>query len=1180
MFLTECDLTGIPEHRISRSDPVVHPSPRSSSVSIGAVANPARPGNSNLVDTHPQSLGEENEFEDYLLNQASHLGLCDEFGPLESAHIFTWKHAKMDADGENKKLRTRSKGTKVQVDSIAQELSAYKCSMAKKRKAEDQISGIHVNKRKSLLMKPRHYSPSLECKEEHEDRTELQEDISVLESSSTPEESTPKSSEEIPHLGGQENSSQRKDNYSSYQDAMAKSLMNVGKVAKDAPSQKVAENLNDSGIQSLKTESDDTGECYLINSAEGKEKTAISDPKYCSSEENESNSEIMDEWDSSSNFSEETSVKPHVTQKYIAECNQPSILEVPEIKKEEVEYGPCETVCDSETELRAPQEPHPDPFEKRIQTLFPESEEDDNECLSETTDVSVELDKTKGNLSLLEQAIALQAEQGHVFHSTYKELDRFLLEHLAGERRQTKVIDIGGRQIFSSKHSPRPEKRETKCPIPGCDGTGHVTGLYPHHRSLSGCPHKVRVPLEILAMHENVLKCPTPGCTGRGHVNSNRNTHRSLSGCPIAAAEKLAMSQEKNQLESPKAGQCHDQTHRTNLSKQPEVSQYSYRTSQPVTSSRGTLVKEQEKFGKVPFDYASFDAQVFGKRTTAPVSQGRKTPQFLESKHFSNPVKFSNRLPSASAHTQSPCHANSYSYGQCSEDTHIAAAAAILNLSTRCREAAEILSNKPQSLSAKGAEIEVDENGTLDLSMKKNRSQDKVMPLTSSSTALPTPSSSPFKASSILVNAAFYQALCEQEGWDTPINYSKTHGRKEEEKEFYKRFSSCHGKLFLECVGGLEERNLLSCSHLIFQKDTVSSPENMEEKKYPGDVSIPSPKPKLHSRDLKKELITCPTPGCDGSGHVTGNYASHRSVSGCPLADKTLKSLMAANSQELKCPTPGCDGSGHVTGNYASHRSLSGCPRARKGGIKVTPTKEEKEDPELKCPVIGCDGQGHISGKYTSHRTASGCPLAAKRQKESPVNGSSLSWKLNKQELPHCPLPGCNGLGHVNNVFVTHRSLSGCPLNAQTIKKGKISEELMTIKLKASGGIESDEEIRHLDEEIKELNESNLKIEADMMKLQTQITSMESNLKTIEEENKLIEQNNESLLKELAGLSQALISSLADIQLPQMGPISEQNFEAYVNTLTDMYSNLERDYSPECKALLESIKQAVKGIHV
>lgn len=46
------------QHRVSRSGPVVHPSPRSSIVSLGAVADPARPGNGNLADTHPQSLGE------------------------------------------------------------------------------------------------------------------------------------------------------------------------------------------------------------------------------------------------------------------------------------------------------------------------------------------------------------------------------------------------------------------------------------------------------------------------------------------------------------------------------------------------------------------------------------------------------------------------------------------------------------------------------------------------------------------------------------------------------------------------------------------------------------------------------------------------------------------------------------------------------------------------------------------------------------------------------------------------------------------------------------------------------------------------------------------------------------------------------------------------------------------
>lgn len=71
--------------------------------------------------------------------------------------------------------------------------------------------------------------------------------------------------------------------------------------------------------------------------------------------------------------------------------------------------------------------------------------------------------------------------------------------------------------------------------------------------------------------------------------------------------------------------------------------------------------------------------------------------------------------------------------------------------------------------------IEVDENGTLDLSMKKCKENVKTQTKTPPEDSLTPSEAAAAKGGSMLIGPTFYQPLCERESWESPVNFSKAH---------------------------------------------------------------------------------------------------------------------------------------------------------------------------------------------------------------------------------------------------------------------------------------------------------------------------------------------------------------------------------------------------------------------
>lgn len=62
------------------------------------------------------------------------------------------------------------------------------------------------------------------------------------------------------------------------------------------------------------------------------------------------------------------------------------------------------------------------------------------------------------------------------------------------------------------------------------------------------------------------------------------------------------------------------------------MNQLNYRLSHPVAALQTSLTKDMDKYSRIRFDYASFDAQVFGKQPLMGTNQDQDMSHFPDCK--------------------------------------------------------------------------------------------------------------------------------------------------------------------------------------------------------------------------------------------------------------------------------------------------------------------------------------------------------------------------------------------------------------------------------------------------------------------------------------------------------------------------------------------------------------------
>ena len=119
----------------------------------------------------------------------------------------------------------------------------------------------------------------------------------------------------------------------------------------------------------------------------------------------------------------------------------------------------------------------------------------------------------------------------------------------------------------------------------------------------------------------------------------------------------------------------------------------------------------------------------------------------------------------------------------------------------------------------------------------------------------------------------------------------------------------------------------------------VTTPLKMQ----PADEPRPQKRARHGSPAVTTPIAATPIEATPNSG-TTSTPSSGESSQGRPKKRRRIPYTLVEASKGNKCPTPGCDGTGHITGLYSMHYAVSGCPQAHGKTAEDCRTRREELD--------------------------------------------------------------------------------------------------------------------------------------------------------------------------------------------------------------------------------------------